>query len=137
MKLGRLWAVVAFLMIGVVICVATVGLFFLSGGTVSPEQETLPEAPQNQPEGPLRVVVIDAGHGGEDGGAVGVSGLVAAFGFSVFADILLVFGLSLALAAIGLLLLWIFIWMLAGAIPGLVRGLVGLARKLCYKEVSA
>jgi len=76
MKLGRLWAVVAFLMIGVVICVATVGLFFLSGGTVSPEQETLPEAPQNQPEGPLRVVVIDAGHGGEDGGAVGVSGLV-------------------------------------------------------------
>ena len=68
---------------------------------------------------------------------VGGSGLVAAFGFSVFADILLVFGLSLALAAIGLLLLWVFIWMLAGAIPGLVRGLVGLARKLCYKEVSA
>lgn len=68
---------------------------------------------------------------------VGISGLVAAFGFSVFADILLVFGLSLALAAIGLLLLWIFIWLLAGVIPGLIRGIIGLGRKLCYKEVSA
>ena len=70
-------------------------------------------------------------------GCAGVSGLVAAFGFSVFADILLVFGLSLAAAAIGLLLLWIFIWLLAGAIPGLIRGLARLGRKLCYKEVSA
>ena len=58
-------------------------------------------------------------------------------GFSVFADILLVFGLALAAAAIGLLLLWTFIWFLAGAIPGVIRGIVGLGRKLCYKEVSA
>lgn len=68
---------------------------------------------------------------------VGISGLIAAFGFTVFADILLVFGLSLAAAAIGLLLLWIFIWLLAGAIPGLIRGIIGLGRKLCCKEVSA
>ena len=68
---------------------------------------------------------------------VGISGLVAAFGFSVFADILLVFGLALAAAAMGLLLLWTFIWLLAGAIPGVIRGLIGLGRKLCYKEVSA
>lgn len=68
--------------------------------------------------------------------AVGFSGIVAAFSFSVFADILLVFGLSLALAAIGLLLLWLFIWLLAGAIPDVVRGICALARKLCYKEVS-
>ena len=68
---------------------------------------------------------------------VGISGMVAAFGFSVFADILLVFGLALAAAAIGLLLLWTFIWFLAGAIPGVIRGIVGLGRKLCYKEVSA
>lgn len=68
---------------------------------------------------------------------VGISGLVAAFGFSVFADILLVFGLALAAAAIGLLLLWTFIWLLAGAIPGVIRGIIGLGRKLCYKEVSA
>ena len=68
---------------------------------------------------------------------VGFSGLIAAFSFSVFADILLVFGLSLALAAIGLLLFWIFIWLLGGAIPGVVRGICSLGRKLCCKEVSA
>lgn len=68
---------------------------------------------------------------------VGINGLLAAFGFSVFADILLVFGLALALTAIGLLLLWLFIWLLIGVIPGLIRGLCSLARKLCYKEVSA
>ena len=68
---------------------------------------------------------------------VGVNGLIAAFGFSVFADILLVFGLALALTAIGLLLLWLFIWLLIGAIPGLIRSICALARKLCYKEVSA
>lgn len=68
---------------------------------------------------------------------VGISGLVAAFGFSVFADILLVFGLALAAAALGLLLLWIFIWLLAGAVPGVIRWIIGLGRKLCYKEVSA
>lgn len=68
---------------------------------------------------------------------VGVSGVIAAFGFSVFADILLVFGLSLSLAALGLLLLWVFVWLLAGAIPGVVRGICKLGRKLCYKEVSA
>ena len=67
----------------------------------------------------------------------GFSGLVAAFtSFSVFADLLLVFGLSLSLAAVGLLLFWLFIWMLVGAIPGLVRWVCGLARKLCYKEVA-
>lgn len=68
---------------------------------------------------------------------VGVSGVIAAFSFSVFADILLVFGLALALTAIGLLLLWVFIWLLAGAIPGVVRAIAALGRKLCYKEVSA
>lgn len=68
---------------------------------------------------------------------VGISGLVAAFGFTVFADILLVFGLALAAAAIGLLLLWVVIWLLAGAIPGVIRGIIGLGRKICFKEVSA
>ena len=68
---------------------------------------------------------------------VGVNGLIASFSFSLFADILLVFGLSLALAAIGLLLLWLFIWLLIGAIPGLVRSISALGRKLCCKEVTA
>lgn len=70
-------------------------------------------------------------------GCVGISGLIAAFGFAVFADILLVFGLSLAAAAIGLLLAWTFIWLLGGAIPGFIRWVLALGRKLCYKEVSA
>ena len=70
-------------------------------------------------------------------GFVGISGLIAAFGFTVFADILLVFGLSLASTAIGLLLAWTFIWLLIGAIPGFIRRVVALGRKLCYKEVSA
>lgn len=68
---------------------------------------------------------------------VGVSGLVAAFSsFTVFADMLLVFGLALALAAIGLMLFWLFVWMLVGAIPGLVRWVCDLARRLCCKEVA-
>lgn len=65
-------------------------------------------------------------------------GLLSAFtAFPVFADILLVFGLSLAAAAIGLLLFWAFIWLLFWGIPALVRGICALARKLCYKEVAA
>ena len=69
--------------------------------------------------------------------AGGIYGLVTAFtAFSVFADILLVFGLALAAAAVGLLLFWLFVWLVFGVIPDLVRGLVRLARKLCYKEVT-
>ena len=66
----------------------------------------------------------------------GVSALIAAFGsFSVFADILLVIGIALVVLAVGLLFVWIFIWLLGGAIPGLVRGVIALGRKWCYKEV--
>ena len=39
--------------------------------------------------------------------------------------------------AIGLLLFWVFIWLLFWGIPALVRGICALARKLCYKEVAA
>ena len=75
---------------------------------------------------------------GVTGLCAGGFGLVSAFtAFPVFADVLLVFGLALAAAAIGLLLFWIFIWLLFGGIPGLVRGICALARKLCYKEVAA
>ena len=69
--------------------------------------------------------------------AAGFYGLVTAFtSFGVFADILLVFGLALAAAAVGLLLFWLFVWLVFGVIPDLVRGLCRLARKLCYKEVT-
>ncbi len=62
----------------VLVCALTLGLFLLAGGSfeqdpASPiEQETTPEPPKMPP----RTVIIDAGHGGEDGGAVGVTGLV-------------------------------------------------------------
>ncbi len=63
---------------------------------------------------------------------------VAAFsGFAVFADFMVVLGIALALAAIGLLLLWLFIWFIGGAMVGLVKGIVRLGAKCCYKEVAA
>ena len=69
------------------------------------------------------------------GGAI--IGFSAAFtAFSVFADILLVFGLSLAAAAFSLLFFWIFVWLLIGVLPDMVRGICALARRLCYKEVT-
>lgn len=64
-----------FLLSGVMLCFAIVGLFWLSGGKIEQEQNAPTE--QDAPPAPeLPVVVIDAGHGGEDGGAVGVTGLV-------------------------------------------------------------
>ena len=69
-------------------------------------------------------------------GWLGVTGLLATFGsFSVFADILLVFGCTLIVLALAVLFLWIFIWLIFGVIPGLIRGVCALARKWCYKEV--
>ena len=69
-------------------------------------------------------------------GWLGVSGLLATFGsFSVFADILLVFGCTLIVLALAVLFLWIFIWLIFGVIPGLIRGVCALARRWCYKEV--
>ena len=67
-----------FLFVSVLICFLAVGLFYLAGGSLAP-QEAPPAEQQGAPEQPakpLRVVIIDAGHGGEDGGAVGVTGLV-------------------------------------------------------------
>ena len=72
--------------------------------------------------------------------AVAVSGVFALrsifLGFAVFADILVVGGAAIALLALALLFLWTAIWFLAGAIPGIIRGLAELARNWCYKEVA-
>ena len=56
--------------------------------------------------------------------------------FAVIADTLAVFGGGLALCALALLFVWLFIWFLGGAIIGYIRGLCRLGRKLCCKEVA-
>ena len=56
-------------------------------------------------------------------------------GFAVFADIMVVLGLSMVLFALGLLFLWTAIWFVGGAIVGVVHGVAALCEKWCYKEV--
>ncbi len=78
MKNRQVLLPLVFLLGSLLICGLAVGLFLLAGGSFAQddappeEQSTQPE----QPEKPVRVVILDAGHGGEDGGAVGVTGLV-------------------------------------------------------------
>ena len=67
---------------------------------------------------------------------MGSATLVAAFsGFPKLADLLIVIGTSVIVLALGLLLLWLFVWFVGGAIGGLIRGVIDLGRKWCYKEV--
>ena len=69
--------------------------------------------------------------------SAGVLVLTAAFGgFAIFADLMVILGLAIILLALGLLLTWLFIWFIGGAIVGLIRGLCHLGGKWCYKEVS-
>lgn len=58
-------------------------------------------------------------------------------GFVVFADLLVVLGSALIVLAVGLILLWLFIWFIGGAIFGLIRAVVRLGSRCCYKEVAA
>lgn len=68
--------------------------------------------------------------------SAGVLVLTAAFGgFAIFADLMVILGLAIILLAVGLLLTWLFIWFIGGAIVGLIRGLCHLGGKWCYKEV--
>ena len=67
---------------------------------------------------------------------LGSATLVAAFsGFPKLADLLIVIGTSVIVLALGLLLLWLFVWFVGGAIGGLIRGMIELGRKWCYVEV--
>ena len=69
--------------------------------------------------------------------AIGAVTLIAAFGsgFGVLADILVVIGLAVIVLALGLLFLWMAIWFIGGPIVGLVRGVMALGGKWCYREV--
>ncbi len=68
---------------------------------------------------------------------VGVSTIGMCFGsFAVIADTMAVFGAGLALAAMALLFVWLFIWFIGGAIVGFICGLCRLGRKICCKEVA-
>ena len=66
----------------------------------------------------------------------GSASFVAAFsGFAVFADLLVVLGTALVVSALGLILLWLFIWFIGGAMVGLIRSIVSLGSRCCFKEV--
>lgn len=68
-------------------------------------------------------------------GCMALSSAVGAF--TMFADVMVVLGAALVILAIGLLLLWIFVWFVGGAIAGLINGIIKLGGKWCYKEVPA
>lgn len=62
--------------------------------------------------------------------------IASAFGgFTIFADIMVVLGAGLVTAVLGLLLLWIFVWFIGGAVAGVISGAIRLGEKLCTKEV--
>ena len=67
----------------------------------------------------------------------GGKALLSCFGsFAVFADIMAVMGASFILIALGVLFLWIFLWLIVKAIPGVVKGAFRLGKKLCTKGGS-
>ncbi len=55
--------------------------------------------------------------------------------FHMIANLLVAIGAALILLAVGLVFLMLFVWFIGGAIAGVVRGLIALGRKWCYKEV--
>lgn len=64
--------------------------------------------------------------------------LAAAFsGFAVLANTLVLLGAALITLALGLLLMWTFVWFIGGAMAGLVRSVLELGGNWCYKEVPA
>lgn len=66
---------------------------------------------------------------------LGINTIKAAFAsFVVFADVLVVMGIGLIITALGVLALWIFIWLLFGGTKGLVNGVINLATRICGKE---
>ena len=70
--------------------------------------------------------------------AIGSILVISAFsGFAVLADILLLLGAAIIALALGLLFLWLAIWLVAGGMAGLIRSVRELYREWCFKEVPA
>ena len=70
--------------------------------------------------------------------ALGSILVISAFsGFAVLADILLLLGAAIIALALGLLFLWLAIWLVAGGMAGLIRSVKELYREWCFKEVPA
>lgn len=69
---------------------------------------------------------------------VGCAALISAFGaFTMFSDMMVVLGAAMLTLALGLLFLWFFVWLIGGAIAGLINAVIKLGGKWCYKEVPA
>ncbi|MBO5638969.1 MAG: hypothetical protein J5916_03585 [Oscillospiraceae bacterium] len=70
--------------------------------------------------------------------ALGSILVISAFsGFAVLADILLLLGAAIIALALGLLFLWLAIWLVAGGMAGLIRSVRDLYQEWCFKEVPA
>ena len=70
--------------------------------------------------------------------STGIVAVTTAFGgLPLFADIIVAIGAAFILLALGLLSLWTAIWFVGGAMVGLVKGLIHLGGRWCYKEVEA
>ena len=70
--------------------------------------------------------------------AIGSILVISAFsGFAVLADILLLLGAAIIALALGLLFLWLAIWLVAGGMAGLIRSVRELYQEWCFKEVPA
>jgi len=70
--------------------------------------------------------------------AMGSILVISAFsGFAVLADILLLLGAAIIALALGLLFLWLAIWLVAGGMAGLIRSVKELYQEWCFKEVPA
>ena len=70
--------------------------------------------------------------------ALGATLAVSAFsGLSMLADLLLLLGAALVALALGLLFLWLFVWVIGSGMGGLIRLVRRLGRQFCMKEVTA
>lgn len=57
-------------------------------------------------------------------------------GMTLFADIMICFGITVAVLAVALLLIWLAMWFIGVTVPGVVRGLTALGRRISVREVK-